>query len=96
MLFSQSIAEWGYDLFIAQPRSLPPGMMNWLKLLSEVRKHDRRAKFLVVSGGPKTHVEESIKDLSLGDYTYLDLPCTRDQLLKAVDRALADRHELAA
>lgn len=85
-----------YGLFIAQPSSKPPGMMNGMELLSEVRKHDGRARFLIVSGGPEAPVHQWAKNINLGDHTYLGMPCTCDQLLKAVDLALADHHESAA
>ncbi|MCX6927969.1 MAG: hypothetical protein NT154_32885, partial [Verrucomicrobia bacterium] len=89
-----------YGLIISQPsgtyfKTKDGLFMDGLMLLSEVRKRDGKAKFLVVSGGPGTAVQKRCNDLELCDYTYWGMSCVPDQLLRAVDRALSDHHESA-
>ena len=87
-----------YELFVAQPSSRPADMLYGLQWLSEVRKRDRQARFLVVSGSDEVFLERSIRQerLDLGNYTYLKLPFELNALLPAINCALGNHNESVA
>jgi DNA-binding response OmpR family regulator len=87
-----------YGLFVVQPSSKPPGMMDGLQLLSEVRKRDRHARFLVVSCSDEAFLQRSIRrsGLDLGNYTYLGMAFGLNELLPAIDHALGNHNGSAA